>query len=301
MIQPQTDQSLAKYRAFVTTAQTGSFTKTAAQMGYTQSGISRMVAALESELGVRLFERQHGLVKLTPEGASLLPSANDLCRDASALQERAQALQGVVVGTIRIGTFTSVATYWLPQVIAGFRADHPGIQYQLQLGDYTEIEQWVSDGTVDCGFVRLPTKRGLCTSALAKDQFMAVVPENHELADAPSFPLSRFAREPFIELASATDSEVAFMFAQQGLELHPVFSTWDDYAIMAMVEAGLGLAILPSLVLSRSPFHIKALPLDPPAHRSIGIATRAGATSPATSRFLEYLDLRDKPLGPPAS
>ena len=204
-----------------------------------------MVAALESELGVKLFERERGSVSLTPEGKELLPYAANLCEDADLLAERSQAMKGLETGRIRIGAFTSVATHWLPKVIAGFRADYPGIEYELQMGDYTEIEAWLAEGRVDCGFVRLPVQHKFEKEELAHDEFMAILPQNHDLASCDAFPISCFADEPFLELASPLDSEVGFIFKREGMSVRPVFSTWDDYSIMAMVESGLGLAILP--------------------------------------------------------
>lgn len=284
---------MQKYRAFLETAACGSFTKAARRLGYTQSGISRMIASLEAELGLSLFVRRHGFVELTSEGRSLLPHIASLNREADLLAEQVESLKGLETGTIRIGTFTSVATHWIPRIIAAFRNDYPGIEYELRLGDYREIEAWLMDGTVDCGFVRLPTKPELKTEYLVDDEFLVIVPANHPLANEKRFPVSQLAAYPFMELSNGTVSDVAFIFEEHSIDLHPVCSTWDDYAIMSMVESGLGIAILPSLVLKRIPFNIKALPLDKPAFRSIALATRSTTRkSLAVERFLEYVRKR---------
>ncbi len=284
------DLGLQKYEAFLAVAESGSFTVAARKMGYSQSGISRMIASLEAALGLSLFERLHGKVRLTEQGSALLPAIRGICGDARILEEEAEGIKGLQSGVVRIGTFTSVATYWLPEVIAAFQSDYPGIECDLRLGDYSEIEQWLEEGSVDCGFLRMPTRPGFEARMLAEDEFMAVVPDGHELSDMAAIPVEKLADYPFMELANGGVSDVSFIFDDAGIQIRPRVSTWDDYAIMAMVESGLGVAVLPSLVLTRSPFRICALPLDPPAFRSIAIATReTGRLSMAASKFMEYL------------
>lgn len=287
------DLGMQRFEAFMEVAATGSFTAAAAKLGYTQSGVSRMIASLESNLGLVLFERVRGEVSLTPEGRELMPHVAALCDDARRLEEEVHEVLGLETGIVHIGTFTSVATYWLPSIIADLQRDYPGIECDLRLGDYAEIERWVAEGTVDCGFVRLPAAAGLEAQVLADDEFVAVLPEGHELSELAAVPAAKLAELPFMELANGKVSDVEFIFEDRGIRLNPRVSTWDDYAIMAMVESGLGVAVLPSLVLKRSPFRLKILPLDPPAFRTIAVATRVGGhLSPAARKFMEYLRLR---------
>ena len=86
----------------------------------------------------------------------LLPYARELCDRYRSFKMQADELNGLKPGLIRIGTFSSVATHWLPKIIREFQKDYPNIDYELLLGDYTEIEEWVAEGRVDCGFLRLP-------------------------------------------------------------------------------------------------------------------------------------------------
>ena len=203
-------------------------------------------------------------------------------------------LNGLQSGLIRIGTFSSVATHWLPKIIKRFQKDYPNIDYELLLGDYSEIERWISDGTVDFGFVRSPAKAGLETEFLAEDPLVAVLPENHPLAKEEKFPASAFKDEPFILLERGEDSDVADILEKQGIKADIRFTTWDDYAIMSMVENGLGISILPQLILRRAPYKIVTKPLDVPAYRKIGIALKDKKTaSVAVKKFLEYLDYRN--------
>ena len=151
------DMNIQKYMAFVKTVKYGSFTKAAEMLNYSQSGISRMINDLEKEWKVVLLERGKSGVKLTSDGMKLFPYAKNVCTEYEKLQMEVDELNGLQSGLIRIGTFSSVATHWLPNIIKEFQKAYPGIDYELLLGDYTEIEEWISEGRVDYGFLRLPT------------------------------------------------------------------------------------------------------------------------------------------------
>lgn len=288
------DMNIQKYMSFVKAVKYGSFTKAAQKLNYSQSGISRMISDLEKEWKVVLLERGKGGINLTSDGLRLLPYAKSLVDEYEKLQMQVDELNGLQSGLIRIGTFSSVATHWLPKIIKRFQKDYPNIDYELLLGDYSEIERWISDGTVDFGFVRSPAKAGLETEFLAEDPLVAVLPENHPLAKEEKFPASAFKDEPFILLERDEDSDVADILEKQGIKADIRFTTWDDYAIMSMVENGLGISILPQLILRRAPYKIVTKPLDVPAYRKIGIALKDKKTaSVAVKRFLEYLDYRN--------
>lgn len=145
-------------QAFLTTVECGSFTKAAAILDYAQSSVSKMIADLESEWGVILMERSRAGVQPTSDGLAMFPYARALLNSYRKAQEQAAALSGAQTGLVRIGTFSSVAEHWIPSIINRFQQDYPGIRYEFLLGDYAEIEQWIFEGRVDCGFLRLPTK-----------------------------------------------------------------------------------------------------------------------------------------------
>ena len=287
------DMNLQKYLSFVKTVEYGSFTKAAEILNYTQSGVSRMIADLEKEWGVTLLERSKYGVKPTSDGMKLLPYAQNLCADFDKLKMQVDELNGLQSGLIRIGTFSSVATHWLPNIIKEFQKDYPNIDYELLLGDYTEIEEWIYTGRVDCGFLRLPTHPDFETISLEKDKLMAIIPEDHPLKDSEKFPVTALCDEPFMLLEKGAKAEISEIFERNNLTPNVKFTTWDDYAVMSMVESGLGIAILPELILKKVPYKIIAKELDVPAHRNIGLALRDKKTaSLAVKRFIDYLQYR---------
>jgi len=291
------DMNILKYLAFIRTVEYGSFTKAAEVLNYSQSGISRMINDLEKEWKITLLERNRSGVKLTSDGSRLLPYAKGLCNEYQKLQMQIDDLHGVQSGIIRIGTFSSVATHWLPNIIKAFQNDYPGIDYELLLGDYTEIEEWISEGRVDCGFLRLPTKPEFETVLLARDKLLAILPENHPLTDCEKVPISALCDEPFMLLEKGAKAEISEVFERNSLTPRVHFTTWDDYAIMSMVESGLGISILPELILKRIPYHIVSKELDVPAYREIALALRERKTaSLAVKKFLEYLGHKSESL-----
>lgn len=287
------DMNLQKYLSFVKTAECGSFTKAAELLNYSQSSISRMINDLETEWKLTLLERSKSGIRLTSDGLKLLPRAKAIVDEYEKLQAEVDSLNGLQSGIIRIGTFSSVATHWLPNIIREFQKDYPNIDYELLLGDYTEIEEWISEGRVDCGFLRLPTKPDFETVFLEQDELMAIIPENHRYADSEVFPVAALCDEPFMLLEKGAKAEISEIFERCGLTPKVHFTTWDDYAIMSMVESGLGISILPRLILKRIPYKIIAKPLDVPAYRNIGIALKSTkTTSIAVTHFMKYLKYR---------
>lgn len=287
------DMNIQKYLSFVKTVEYGSFTKAAEILNYSQSGISRMIGDLEKDWKVVLLERGKGGVKLTSDGLTLLPYARSLVAEYEKLQMQVDELNGLQSGLIRIGTFSSVATHWLPNIIKEFQKDYPHIDYELLLGDYAEIEEWIAEGRVDCGFLKLPTRPDFETIFLEEDKLLAVIPEDHPLADCEKFPIAALCDEPFMLLEKGENSEVSEIFRRCGLTPKVHFTTWDDFSIMSMVESGLGVGILPQLILRRTPYRILTKELDVPAYRSIALAMRSKKTaSLAVKRFIEYLQYR---------
>lgn len=287
------DMNIQKYLAFIRTVEYGSFTKAAEVLNYSQSGISRMIHDLELEWNMSLLERSRAGVRLTSDGVTLLPYIKDLCSGYQSLQRQVDELNGLQSGLIRIGTFSSIATHWLPKIIKAFQKDFPNIEYELLLGDYLEIENWIMEGRVDCGFLRLPVAAELETVFLEPDPLLVVLPEGHPLAEHERFPAAALGDYPFILLEKGVRADAWEIFKQCGVSPDVHFTTWDDYAIMSMVENGLGISILPKLILHRIPYRIVIRELDVPAYRKIGLAFRDRKGIPiGVERFLEYLDYR---------
>ena len=287
------DGSILKYRAFLTVCDTGSFSKAAEKLAYSQSGISRMVKDLEDEWGVVLLERGKSGVALTSDGLKLIPFIRDICAGAGRLDEQVDMITGLETGLVRIGTIASVSQNYLPGILKSFLAEYPNIQFDLIMGEYEFVSEAILSGQADCGFLNMPAGSGLEAESLFTDEYKVVLPKDHPLAELDTVPLAKLKGQPFIALGKDGWTELPEIFGSEGPEgmgLDVRFSTWDDYAVMAMVESGLGVSILPGLVLSRCPYDIITKSLKRPKMRTIGIATKSDVTrSVAVEKFLDFV------------
>ena len=281
---------VTKLRALMSTVENGSFKAAAESLGCTQSAVSHMISSLEEELGFRLLRRGRSAVRLTDEGERLLGAARSLLSAEEQLRQTAASIRGLDQGTVRIGAFTSVAVHWLPPVLKEFQRDYPNVEFKLLNGDYHDVNEWLSDGSVDIGFVALPCELKCETIALMEDRLLAILPKDSRYASYPRFPLTECEREPFISLLQSSDHDARRALEAAGVKPNVRFYTKDDYAIIAMVEQGLGMSIMPELLLKGRHDELQTLPLVPEAKRTIGIAYAVGShPGPATQRCCDYV------------
>ncbi len=279
-----------KYRALLAAVELDSFTRAAEELGCTQSAVSHMITSLERELGFRLLRRTRSGISLTDEGERMLSAVRALLSAEEQLNQTAAAIRGLDSGTVRIGAFTSVAVHWLPGVLKEFQRDYPHVEFRLLNGDYHDVNRWLSDGSVDLGFVALPCELKCETITLMEDRLLAILPRSSRFASYPRFPLVECEREPFISLLQSSDHDARRALEAAGVKPNVRFYTKDDYAIIAMVEQGLGMSIMPELLLRGRHDDVLTLPLVPEAKRTIGIALPAGGhAGPATRRFCDYV------------
>ena len=287
------DMNILKYMAFLKAVEYGSFTRAAEALNYSQSGVSRMILDLEKEWNITLLERSRSGIRLTSDGSRMLPYAQSLCSEYQKLQMQVDDLHGVQSGIIRIATFSSGAIHWVPNIIKAFQKDYPGIDYELLLGDYTEIEDWIAQGRVDCGFLRLPTRPDFETIPLGRDRLLAILPQDHPLTRYDKVPIAALCQEPFMLLEKGAQAEVSEGFRAKRFKPRGPFHPRGRFGHNAMVESGLGVSMLTEMILKRTPYNIVAKELDVPAYRETALALRELSTaSLAVKKFIEYLQYR---------
>ncbi len=282
--------ALDKYQTLMTVVDTGSLTRAAEQLDCTQSAVSHCLDALEKELGFAVLKRSRAGVRLTNEGERLLPAVRTLLGAAEQLRQTASSIRGLESGTVRIGAFTSVAVHWLPPILKEFQHDFPKVDFRLLNGDYHDVEQWLTDGSVDVGFVTMPSPVDCECIPLMEDRLLAILPRGSRFESYPKFPLVECETEPFISLLESSDHDARRALEAAGVRPNVRFYTKDDYAVIAMVEQGLGVSIMPELLLKGRNYDLQILPLIPEARRTIGLAVAAGSKAgPATRRFADYV------------
>ena len=269
--------SIQKYIAYLKTIETGSITRAAAQLGYTQSAVSRMIADLEKGWGVTLLTRNRSGIEISSEGLMLLPKLQVICSGYESLNRTVAELHSHTSGSIRVGTFSSFSCGLLPAIIKDFHEAYPHITFNLLNGEYNEIAGWLRKGLVDCGFVALPAADDLDTTFLIQDSLVAVLPRDHPMAEAPYFPVDMLAYEDFINVREEQDYEIAKFLDELQQKPKIRYESSDDYAILSMVESGLGISVVHDLMLVPNRYNVVAKPFDLPIIRDIAVAVKKDA------------------------
>lgn len=282
--------NIKKYETFVKVVELGSLTKAAEALGCTQSAVSHILNDLEEEFGFTLLQRGRGGARLTENGAQVLPAIRGILNYSEQLHQTVSSICGLDTGAIRIGTVTSVAVHWLPGILKEYSAQHPNIDFKLHNGDYGDVNRWLAEGSIDVGFLALPTETDCECIPLAQDRLLAVLPKDHPMASLPRFPVAQVQNEHFISLLESSDMDARSVLTAAGVRPNIRFTTKDDYAIIAMVEQGLGMSIMPELLLRRLSENVVTLELIPRSSRLIGIAIpNASRSSPATRSFADFV------------
>ena len=283
--------NLSKYEVLAAVSETGSLTAAAERLGYTQSGVSRIVADLEKECGFPLLTRGKLGCSLTKEGEKMLVPIRGLLRAGELVTQTAAEINGLRSGHIRIGLFSSAAVQWAPRMIIDFQAQYPNISVEFYAGLYQEIVEMIETEELDFGFITKEAKEDLNFRELKQDRLLAVLPLDHPYANAPSLPVQELAKEDFIIPGEGSHNDIGRIFSEQGIHPNVRFSMRDDSGAIAMAAHGLGISILPEMVLMGVSLPIKSLPLDPPFYRVIGIASKGGRVlSPAARAFITFTE-----------
>ncbi len=287
----------SRYEVFLRIVETQSLTKTAAYFGCTQSAVSQLVKALENELGVSLLVRSKAGVRLTAEGEYLLPGMRQIVQGERSVYERSLELQNMNVGLIRIGIFTSLSSQWLPPYLGSFRQQYPNIGFELLQGDVTQISEWLRNGVVDIGFMTPPESDEFYFRELLADRMNIVLPASHPLAGR-AVTLQDLREETFVLLESGYSLLTEKMFHDAGMRPKQQYTVKDDYTVMSMVESGLGVSLLPELMLRRNPYELYACPTEPAYYRHLGVSwLKKEPNSVAVGKFVQVM-LKELGLSP---
>lgn len=279
----------SRCRAFLAAAECGSLTRAAEKLNYTASGVSQLISAMESDFGFLLLKRTARGVFLTAEGEEMLPAVRAFLSQENRMHELAASINGLDIGLVNIATYSSIATHWLPKVIAGFKKKHPNVNINLMEGVRQEVLQWIEEGRADIGFTSGGDDIDYDWIPLADDPMIAVLPKDHPLADAEMFPLDRCEQEEFIMPAMGKDEDVVKMFKKYGIVPNIVYSTNESFSAWALIENGLGISITNELLMHGWNCDVAKIPVYPPEKITLGmILPSVKHASPAVKRFVKY-------------
>ncbi len=267
------NNSQIRYEIFLKVAELGNITLAADALSYTQSGVSHAIAAMEREAGCTLFHRSKAGVTLTENGKKLLPLVQDLVNKQHSLDQAMDALSNRVAGTLRVGSFTSFTALWMAKLIQGFTQNFPDVKIELTNGTYRDIENGISDGRLDCGFLSSVENDPLDFTPLFDDPMLVIMAPDHALAKRKSLPLQDLKRYPLISQFQGSDHDVQQIFRRAKMRPKTKYILDDDISVMGMVSQDEGIALMPEMMLTTAAFDLAAIPLKPQQHRTIGLAT----------------------------
>ena len=267
------NNSQIRYEIFLKVAELGNITLAADALSYTQSGVSHAIAAMEREAGCTLFHRSKAGVTLTESGKKLLPLVQDLVNKQHSLDQAMDALSNRIAGTLRVGSFTSFTALWMAKLIQGFTQNFPDVKIELTNGTYRDIENGISDGRLDCGFLSSVENDPLDFTPLFDDPMLVIMAPDHALAKRKSLPLQDLKRYPLISQFQGSDHDVQQIFRRAKMRPKTKYILDDDISVMGMVSQDEGIALMPEMMLTTAAFDLAAIPLKPQQHRTIGLAT----------------------------
>ncbi|GGO90842.1 LysR family transcriptional regulator [Wenjunlia tyrosinilytica] len=276
---------------FVTVAETRHFTRAAERVHVAQPSLSQQIRALERELGAELFSRARGNVALTDAGEALLPLARRILADTDTARLEVQELARLRRGRVRLGATPSLCTGLVPDVLRAFHDLHPGIQLLVEENGSYDLVRELARGSLDLALVTLPLPSqspALVTTELLSEELVAASSSAEGLPGGGRAVVPEDLRDqPLVMFRHGYDLRELTVAACRAAGFEPTFTVEGGEldAVLAFVRAGLGLAVLPSMVAERAGL-VGAAFAPPGLRRTIALAHRKDVAPPRAAREL---------------
>lgn len=285
---------IRKYEVFLAVVDRGSFIKAASDLGYTQSGITHMMNSLEKECGFPLLMRSNKGVMLTLEGEKVLPDIRKIVEMNRRLEECFHEIRGIKTGKVRVGCFPTVACALVPPVFKKFRMQYPEIMLDIvEENSIQTLEEWLSSGFIDIIFASKQPKQAYDWVTVKHDEYVAVLPQGHLLTQYETITPKDLMSENFFMFRSVAgvDPDVQRYFEKEGVAIISTFTANSDYAVMYLIDQGLGVGMQPRLIVdlcAKDHPNLVVRPLSPPAKRELGLGVKSISSCPlAVKRFIQ--------------
>lgn len=282
--------TLLAYQIFQTVVEQGSFQRAAEVLNLTPSAISHAISTAEKELGFPLFNRNKNGVTLTSYGENLQPYILTVLNSDAKLQQAILEFNGLTHGSVKIGTFSSVCNSFIPDIVTVFSKMHPNIEIKIYQGTYDDVYNWIKTGVVDLGFLSESSCKDIPITPLYKDELLCIVPKSFQTKHRNYIELEELKESNFVSQRESTDADIQNLFQKYQLKIRSSCHVVDDLSTIAMVAAGLGICIMPKLVMQNIPYDVDMYSLKPTEHRTIGIcALNAELMAPAVKSMYKHI------------
>ena len=284
---------LDKYQVFVKVAKTRNLSKAAEELNYTHAAISYIIKNLEEEVGMKLLVRSKAGIHLTKEGESLLEEAQKVVKYENSFLQKASMLRGLEEGILDVGTFSSVSMKWMPQILRKMKDAYPGVKVRQHHGNYKEIEYWLEKDKVDVAFLSGCYKGNFHFIPLFQDEYYVILPPDHPLCAYERIPKEALNDETMILMNEGSEDYDKGHILEG---LHYTVAHWvnEDVVLIPLVEYGLGISVLPKLIMSFVHSNVVIKRFACPRYRTIGLAVKnpdemSGLTKLFISLMKEYV------------
>jgi DNA-binding transcriptional LysR family regulator len=280
---------LRQLEYFLAVAEERHFTRAAARMHVAQSGLSASIRSLERELGARLFVRNTRSVELTDEGRALVTEARHTLAGVAAAKDAVAAVQGLLRGTLAVGTMQCLGAIDLPAILARFHASHPGVEVRLRQGSSTDLIERVRTGDLDLAFVSAPLDgvAGVTLTPVAEESMVLACGPTHPLRDRDAVDLRELRDEAFVDFYPGwvTRDVVDQAMAAERVERRVAFEVNDVHSLLDLVGYGLGVAVVPE-VFTHKKTAARFVPISAAPTWQVTVATATGRHPAAAAKAL---------------
>ena len=280
---------LSQCRAFVSVADTGTFTAAARLLGISQSAVSHAVTALEKEIGAELLNREYGKATPTAAGQHVLQSARGMLKHAEEIASVSFRLASVPEAPLRVGVGLSFSKRELPRLLGDLRTRHPHMPLDVRVAPCAQVTKWLRRGTVDVGITTVAD--GLAeASPLVRDRVHVVLAAEHPLCAAPVVHVRQLAHEPLLVPGGMHERDLYALLQGYGVTPRITFRLDDPSTLLTLIANGHGLTLLPRIVFPERSSRMRALPLVPavPCDQFVAVS-EAGQDNPYAEELVALL------------
>ena len=265
-----------KLEILMAAADLGSFTKASEVVGYTQSGLTHMMDALEREIGFPLLQRSHSGIRLSRQGEQLMPAIREFLQTNAHLENQIRAIAEQKNEVIRVAAYSSIAMHWMPELLYRFRRLCPDVNVDLRMVDHAlEPFELLESGQTDMIFASRQQYACCQWTPLYNERMYAILPRDYPLGERSSFPVEEFAGQDFLMPYGRFDIDVRSALEPLGVRLNARLCKVDDETVIRMVGRNLGISMMTELMIRGRTDDVLCVPVSPPIIRELGMGVHA--------------------------
>ena len=265
-----------KLEILMTAADLGSFTKASEVVGYTQSGLTHMMDALEKEVGFPLLQRSHNGIQLTKQGMQLMPAIREFLKANANLENQIKSIAEEKEEVIKIAAYASIALHWIPEVLYRFKRLCPNVNVDLRMVyDALEPFDLLESGMIDVIFAS-KQPYGSCTwIPIHNEKIYAILPKDYPLNGRNTFPLQEFEGQDFLMPSGRFSLDVNAALKPLNIKIREKSTSVDDETLIRLVGAGHGVSMMSELMIRGRINDVQCVPVEPVVIRELGMGTHS--------------------------